>query len=169
MSNGDSKRVPCTKCGAMVLPLTAKLNDGLCAKCKREEKWAEEDRVRAAKPEPPPPPQNIEISVDEARYDKLQLHLIGEIIRSIKTDLKEAGIAEERVADVTGDIAFSVATIIDGSRVMELEGQPLVPVLTFAEDAERTKLVARAGGSFMHEYVCATVDDLFDEDVGPGK
>jgi hypothetical protein len=65
-----------------------------------------------------------------------------------------------------GDIAFSVAAIIDGSRAMELEGQPLIPVLTFAEDPERTELVPRAGGSFVHEYVFGTVDDVFDEDAG---
>jgi hypothetical protein len=78
--------------------------------------------------------------------------------------LTESGIPEERLADVAGGVAFSIAAIMDGSRVMESEGQMLIPVLTFAEDSERTKLVVRPGGSFMHEYVSATVDDVFDED-----
>jgi hypothetical protein len=86
-------------------------------------------------------------------------------IRTIKSDLADSGISEERLADVTGDVAFSIAAIIDGSRVMQADGQPLIPVLTFAEDSERTKLVVRSGGSSMHEYVHSTVDDIFDEDA----
>jgi hypothetical protein len=149
----------------MVLPITAQLNNGLCAKCRREELWAEQDRQRAATATPPPPSLTIDTRVDESRFDKQQLHLVREIVRAIKSDLSQSGIPEERLADVTGDIAFSIAAIVDGSRVMQADGQVLIPVLTFAEDAERTKLIARAGGSFMHEYVHSTVDDVFDDDV----
>ena len=30
---------------------------------------------------------------------------------------------------------------------------------------QRTKLVAKPGGSFMHEYVHGTLDEVFDEDA----
>jgi hypothetical protein len=107
----------------------------------------------------------MDITENESAFDKRQLALIREIIRAIKSDLADSGIAEERLADVTGDVAFSIAAIIDGSRAMQADGQPLIPVLTFAEDSERTKLLGRSGDSFMHEYVHSTVDDIFDEDV----
>jgi hypothetical protein len=107
----------------------------------------------------------MHLKTDDGAFDRRQLHLIREIIRAIKSDLTRSGIAGERLADVTGDIAFSIAAIIDGSRVMQAEGQPLIPVLTFAEDAQRTTLVARPGGSFMHEYVHGTVDEVFDDHV----
>jgi hypothetical protein len=107
----------------------------------------------------------MNITENESAFDKCQLALIREIIRAIKSDLADSGIEEDRLADVTGEVAFSVAAILDGSRVMQADGQPLIPMLTFAEDAERTKLVGRAGGSFMHEYVHGIVDDVFDEDV----
>ena len=54
MSNTDKQRVPCSKCGAMVLPITAQTYNGLCAKCRREEVWAEQDKQRAATAAPPP-------------------------------------------------------------------------------------------------------------------
>lgn len=107
----------------------------------------------------------MEITQDESKYDKRQLHLIRELVRVIKSDLAAAGISEEQLADATGDVAFSIAAIIDGSRVMKADGRPLVPVLTFAEDDRRKKLVAGAGGSFMHEYVHGMVDEVFEEEA----
>lgn len=107
----------------------------------------------------------MDITENESAFDKRQLALTREIIRAIKGDLADSGIPEERLADVTGDVAFSIAAIIDGSRVMQADGQPLIPVLTFADDAQRSKFIGRAGGSFMHEYVHSTVDDIFDEDA----
>jgi len=108
---------------------------------------------------------NLDIIGNESAFDKRQLALIREIVRAIKSDLADSGIPEERLADVTGGVAFSIAAIIDGIRVMQADGQPLIPVLAFAEDSERMKFVGRPGGSFMHEYVYGTVDDIFDEDV----
>ena len=103
----------------------------------------------------------MEITQNESEFDKRQLHLIREIIRSIKNDLENAHVPAEQLQDLTSNIAFSIAAIIDGSRVMRADGRSLIPMLTFADDDQRTKLVARPGGSFMHEYVDGTVDDVF--------
>ena len=149
----------------MILPLTAQLHNGLCPKCHREQTRAPQDAVPIDAAEPVLPPVVLNLKTDEGVFDRHQLHLIREIIRAIKSDLAGSGISEERLADVTGDIAFSIAAILDGSRVMQTDGKPLIPVLTFAEDAQRTTLVARPGGSFMHEYVHGTVDEIFDDDV----
>jgi hypothetical protein len=107
----------------------------------------------------------MDIRVDESQFHKRQLHLLKEIVRAVKSELAESGISEESVEEVTGDVAFSIAAIIDGSRVMQVDGHPLIPMLTFADDAERTKLVAQPGGSSLHEHVYGMVDDIFDEDV----
>lgn len=139
-------------------------NDGLCGKCHREALLEAEFRARQAATPPPPSAPKIEVRVDEIRFDEQQLFLMGEIVRTIRSELQQAGVEEEKLADVTSDIAFSIATMIDGSRVMNLEGRPLTPFLTFAEDSERTRLVARDGGSFMHEYVHGIVDDVFDSE-----
>jgi hypothetical protein len=106
----------------------------------------------------------MEIITDKKEFDKRQLHVLREIILAVRKDLKDTGVPEERVADVTGDIVFSVAAIIDASHVMQVDGRQIFPFLAFAEDKNVTKLLAEPGGSWMHEYVFGMVDDIFDED-----
>jgi hypothetical protein len=149
----------------MALPNIIQANKGLCGKCHREAFLEAQFRARQAAMPPPPPPPKIDIRVDVGRYENHQLRLVSELVRAIKNELAQSGIPEERLADVTGDVAFAVAAIMDGSRVMHVKGQPLIPVVTFADDAERTQLFARPGGSSMHEFVHATVDDVFDDDA----
>jgi hypothetical protein len=96
-------------------------------------------------------------------FDKRQSQVLREIIHAIRKELKAVAVPEERLADVTGKIAFSVAAIIDSSRVMKVDGQMIFPFLAFAEDKTRAKLIAEPGGSWMHEYVFGMVDDIFDE------
>ena len=106
----------------------------------------------------------MEITKNKPEFDKRQIKLIREIIVAVKNTLAESSVSLDEQADLTGDIAFSIASIIDGSRVMQADGRPLVPVLAFAENAQRTKLLVTEGGSFMHEYVFSTVDDVYDAD-----
>lgn len=102
----------------------------------------------------------MKITQNPNEFDKRQLHLIGEIVRSIKNKLSDNGISDDRLAGITSDIAFAVASIIDGNRMMYADGKPLIPVLTFADNEARTELIAQDGGSSMHEYVEGTVDDI---------
>jgi hypothetical protein len=108
----------------------------------------------------------MQISIDTDQFDALQMRLLEEIILSVASGLKEAGITEDSaLSEAVEKITFSVAAIIDGSRVMELEGRAVVPVLTFAKERNGIELIGAEGGSWMHEYVCGTVDDvLFGED-----
>jgi len=102
----------------------------------------------------------MEITQNPSEFDKRQLKLISEIVRSIKNRLSDNGIPDDQLAGITSDVAFTVASIIDGSRVMYADGKPLIPVLTFADDEARTKLIAQDGGSSMHGYVEGTVDEI---------
>ncbi len=110
----------------------------------------------------------MQISIDTDQFDALQIRVLEEIIRSVASELKAVGITDDAaLSEAVGNIAFSVATIIDGSRVMELEGSAVVPVLTFAKERDGEELIAAEGGSWMHEYVFGAVDDvLFGEDGG---
>jgi hypothetical protein len=96
-------------------------------------------------------------------FDKRQSQVLREIILSVKKELQSAGVPEERLADVTGKVAFSVAAIIDSSRIIKRDGQQIFPYLAFAEDKTRTKLLAEPGGSWMHEYVFGMVDDICED------
>ena len=105
----------------------------------------------------------MKLIVDEERFDSLQAHLVAEIVASIRDGLLEAGIKDDQVLyEATGNIAFSVAAIVDGSRIMELDGREVVPVLTFSDERNGDNLIsAETGGSWLHEYVFGTVDEVF--------
>lgn len=105
----------------------------------------------------------MKINIDTDRFDELQSRVLEELIVSIRDGLREAGITDEdALVEATGNIAFSVAAIIDGSRVMDLDGDEVVPVLTFANERNGEDLVAAKGGSWMHEYVFGTVEEIFE-------
>jgi len=104
------------------------------------------------------------VTIDCEKFDLLQIRVLDEIARTIKDALHEAGIKQEKIPELTENITFSIAAIVDGSRVMELEGKPVSPVLTFAADEEGTELVSAEGGSWMHEYAISAVYQLLHED-----
>ncbi len=107
----------------------------------------------------------MKVMVDSDRFDELQLRLLEEMVASIRDGLREAGVSDDqRLYEATGQMAFSLAAIIDGSRVMERDGEVLLPVLTFAKERHGAELVAAEGSSWMHEYVFGTVDELFEQD-----
>lgn len=102
------------------------------------------------------------ITVDTDRFDRLQLHLLGEIVRAVRAGLSKAGVKDDQLLfEATGDLSFAIAAIVDGSLVMELDGQEVVPILAFAEERDGDQLVGRGGASWMHEYVFGTVDEVF--------
>jgi hypothetical protein len=106
----------------------------------------------------------MKISADNARFDQLQRHLLDEIVASIRDGLREAGVNDEHVLhEATGNVARAIAEIVDGDRVMNLDGNEVVPVLTFARERDGEELIgADSGGSWMHGYVMAAVVELFE-------
>ncbi|PZO38212.1 MAG: hypothetical protein DCF19_17240 [Pseudanabaena frigida] len=105
----------------------------------------------------------IELNLD--RFDELQLRVLEELIVSIREGLRAAGIVDEQVLyNSTANIAFSIAAIIDGSSIMELDNKPVIPYLAFAKEQNGNELVAAEGGSWMHEYVFSLVDEVFAKD-----
>jgi hypothetical protein len=115
---------------------------------------------------------------DNARFDELQIHLIEEIVASIRDGLREAGVTNPRVlGEATSNLAFSIAAILDGNQVLTLEGREVIPVLTFARERDGPDLIApESGGSWMHEYVPALLqappgedeESEFDESIDFG-
>ena len=104
----------------------------------------------------------MEIVKDSDRFDSLQIRLLAEITRDVMNGLIELGIPSEKLQEGTENLVFGIAAIVDGSRVMELDGQPVNPVLTFAADDDKQQLID-AGGSWMHEYAMSTVEEIVQE------
>ena len=88
-------------------------------------------------------------------------------MKVIKADLADSGIPSDQLEDVVGDIAFSVASLVDGSGfIMADKEDAMLPLLTFAEDLSCRKLITTLGGSSMHENVFSAVESVFNEDTG---
>ena len=111
----------------------------------------------------------MNITIDTDRFDALQIRLLEEIIRVSRDSLRHAGVTDDgALHEATGSLAFAIACIVDGSTVMELDGEPVLPVLKFASERNGSALVGADGGSWMHEYAFGLLDDVFAED-DPGN
>jgi hypothetical protein len=106
----------------------------------------------------------MKITIDEKQYEKLQSRVMDEIIDTIVSELQSAGVEEEKICELTADISFSIGTIIDASRVMELDGKPVLPFLTFATTEDRSEIIANEDGSYMHDDAYGKVYALFGKD-----
>jgi hypothetical protein len=156
----NSERVPCSKCGALVLPLTVQLNKGLCAPCAKREIAVENARLAAVTALLPKV-----VKVDDDEFDSCERDFMREIVRYIKNDLEKLGLPSQKLREATGTIAFSFASLLDNCGGMQRgDESPLIPVLTFAEDMDHKSLVARSGGTYMHEYIGGVVDQIFKDD-----
>lgn len=108
----------------------------------------------------------MEAIVDEGKFDKFQEHVLAEIIKSTKNILEEKGVPENVIYDITGDLSFQICAIIDSSSVMEIDGEEVLPFLTFSKSRkERNTIIVNDGGSYMHEMVFGFVDEIFEEDA----
>ena len=108
----------------------------------------------------------MEIKTDDEEYDRRQRTLMYAIIRFTKDHLEAAKLPKEQVKSLSTEIAFTVASIVDGSQLLyqRSSGKRLQPVLVFADDVDCQQLVAGSGGrSSMHEYVHAIVDTVFEQ------
>ena len=115
----------------------------------------------------------MKLHVNEKQFDQHQGALLSYLMQGIRDTLTEEGVEQTTIQSLTEKLAFGVAAAIDGSQQMEHQGQPLTPVLTFAEGEEQ--LLTAGAGSWMHEYVYGCSEELFDhqhthapshEDVG---
>ena len=104
----------------------------------------------------------MEVTLNEKSFDDFQSQMLTEIIFDVRTALEEADIPREKIRDLTHEIAFSVATIIDGSRDMYVGNKLVLPYLTFAKDRSCEHLIATEGGSWMHEYTPELIEDSFE-------
>jgi hypothetical protein len=89
------------------------------------------------------------------------------IVHDIHGALAPLELPEDRLRSTIEDLAFGISTIIDGSRVMELDGEPVLPRLGFARAEDNAELLVTQGGSFMHEYAIGMACAVVDGDLDP--
>lgn len=104
----------------------------------------------------------MQLETDIEKFEKYQQILIREIIEQIRFKLAAAGFRSHNLREVTGEIAFSVASTIDDMAKIEFEGDEIRPYLTFRTDD--TQLIDCGENSYMNEFVANLVHDVFSNE-----
>lgn len=142
----------------MILPQTAKAYNGICARCQREVVALEAAKLAAERIQQP-----RVLRVDEDLFDKYERNFMRELVQRLKRNLQDFGIPHDKLQDAVATVAFSIAATLDNcAEMMQPDGTPLIPVLTF-ENAEGAELIGRSSGTYMHEYISEVVDEVFSE------
>ena len=101
----------------------------------------------------------MQLETDVEKFEKYQQVLIREIIEQIRFKLAAAGYSGDNLREVTGEIAFSVASTIDDMAKIEFEGNEIKPYLTFRNDD--TQLIHCGENSYMNEFVANLMNEVF--------
>jgi hypothetical protein len=106
------------------------------------------------------PSQTSTIRIDNDRFDKWQRALGRTLTEQIRDALKAVPLEPAQKKDVTADIGFRVAAILDGSGGVFKDDDEAQVVVMFAEVTSPEALVACEGESWMHEYAQGWVEDM---------
>jgi hypothetical protein len=93
----------------------------------------------------------MQMNLDSTGFDDLQMLLVRELVQNIRVKLQEAGITGTKLEDLTASIAFSVASTIDDTSAIEVDGAEAHPYLTFRTSDD--ELTHCGENSYTHEFV----------------
>jgi hypothetical protein len=93
----------------------------------------------------------MQLNLDSERFDEQQMMLVRELVQSIRVKLQEAGMTGTKLEDLTASIAFSVASTIDDTSAIEVDGTEVHPFLTFRTSDD--ELTHCGENSYTHEFV----------------
>ena len=93
----------------------------------------------------------MQLNLDPTLFEQQQALLVRELVQSIRVKLLEAGLTGEKLEETTASIAFSVASTLDDTAAVEVDGMEVHPYLTFrtADDV----LTHCGENAFTHEFV----------------
>ena len=108
----------------------------------------------------------MDIIVDKRVFDKRQLFLTRVLARELYRELRAAGVTAEKLGEAVENLLFGITAIVDGSRVMEDDGDRVVPVLMFGDDYPPKTVIGYGGTSFMHEYAMGIAEEVMEAAEG---
>ena len=103
----------------------------------------------------------MHLELDDDKFEQYQQILIREVIEQIRFKLAAAGYSGDNLQEVTGEIAFSVASTFDDMARVEFEGTEVRPYLTFRTGDEQ--LIHCGENSYMNEFVASLMNEVFDK------
>ncbi len=102
----------------------------------------------------------MELKLDIEKFDEIQQVFIREITETIHTKLVEAGLEGLTLENTTAHIAFSMASIIDDTSNIEIDGIHAKPYLTFKDDDDN--LIHCGENSYTYEYVTDNLKRMYE-------
>ena len=102
----------------------------------------------------------MDLKLEPEKFDELQQAFIEEIVKSIATKLVEAGLTGDKMEHIAGNIAWSVASIIDDTTKIGTEDTEVKPYLTFRSG--ENELIHCGENAYTYEYVTGILKKLFD-------
>lgn len=100
----------------------------------------------------------MQLNLDPTLFDEQQVRLVRELVQSVRVKLLEAGLSGDKLEEVTASIAFSVASTIDDTSAIEVDGEEVHPYLTFRTSDD--ELTHCGENSYMHEFVYEVLQSL---------
>ncbi|WP_431095688.1 hypothetical protein [Polaromonas aquatica] len=110
------------------------------------------------------------LAKDSSAFEAHQRRMLLEILITVRDGFVEAGVKKEkRLRELTENLAFHLACIVDGSRVMNTGAEYVHPVLAFTKGIGKkpdyAELIYSGGGSWMHEILDEELtNEVFEKD-----
>jgi len=101
----------------------------------------------------------MKLTLSSSRYGELQAIFTAEIVERIKIKLREGGVDEGKLEDLTASIAMSIAGVIDDVAGIEVDGVEVHPYLTFRTDDD--ELIHYGENAYTYEQVYGAMKRLF--------
>jgi len=101
----------------------------------------------------------MQLTLDISKFEEHQATFISEIVEKIKIKLQEAGVDAGKLEDLTANIALSIASTIDDTAGIEVDGVELHPYLTFRTNED--EIIHCGENSYTSEYVYDAMTKLF--------
>jgi len=102
----------------------------------------------------------MQLKLDTDKFDELQRLFIVDIIDKVRIKLEEAGLKGLEMEEIAGSIAFSLASAIDDTAAIEVDGVEVHPYLTFRDEDDN--LIHSGDNSYIYEFVRGALKKLFD-------
>lgn len=104
----------------------------------------------------------MQLKIDSEKFDEYQKILMRELIEQIQFKLAAGGVTGDDLHDLTLEIAFSVASALDDTAKIEVEGTHVRPYITFRDEDDQ--LLHNGENSYMHEHVSSLIAKVFNRD-----
>lgn len=100
----------------------------------------------------------MQLNLNPTLFEEQQALLVRDLVQRIGIKLKEAGLNGSKLEETTASIAFSVASTIDDTSAIEVDGTEVHPYLTFRTADE--ELTHCGENSYTHEFVYEVLQNI---------